>query len=497
MPAPDTIFKQQTLVSCIDNGGLAIDQTQLDRGNVVVHANCCRTFNKSVQLSSLPGSRTLYLQGLTVPTCSDTAAGMKTYSSDTFGLCTATFRGSHSGSGTISGASFSGTATGTATGAVTGSYTINISGTFTGPGIGSFTGTVSGAFVGTVSGTINGGVVTSVNYVFTTPTGTAVGFSNGLNVTGGTFTFSGSFQGSTSSVNAYWVVEFSHCSVEGVVAKMFDAADDSLIAEYTNLAYCVKNSRVTLLNRKSVACPHPCVVVGARTQRTAYALHPLAICFSAGMVMGKCRGGNADDLYTAVLSGASPSLLSGFNGSDSASGGVNLSFSGSGSPPDFSVTGSLNGSSGVTAAFTGLSSGIYGGNCVVTFCGTASPTGGLTFAWRGEFNAPPISGTVNFTGGSLPGGWTQPNRPCTDISINWGGASGNNHATHDWCTSGDLVDVYVGRFLVTGRAQIDLNFGNPGPPFLVYQNFGIESSTNEGTVTLTISQSGDSYDAFN
>jgi hypothetical protein len=112
--------------------------------------------------------------------------------------------GNHSGSGTISGSTFSGAATnGVLTGPFAGGdYTVTVSGSLTsGPPTvnGTFSGTLTGDIAGTFVGTIISNVV-SVVFTITSPTGTTITASNAtFAVTGGgtTFTFSGSFVGTS------------------------------------------------------------------------------------------------------------------------------------------------------------------------------------------------------------------------------------------------------------------------------------------------------------
>lgn len=493
MPAP-TFIKTQITSECADGGGFSTDETQLTRGNVEVNSNCCRTYGKSVTLTGVPGNKGLTFEG-PVATCSGTGNGMKTYSGNSYGLCGgSSVRGTHSGSGTIVGAAFSGSGTGTATGISPGAYSISISGSFTSPGNGSFTGTLSGALVGTVSGTIVSNAVTGVTYVFTSPAGTGTGNSNVFTIGGGgtTFTFSGSIAGLTTSVAVYWVVEWTDCSVGGVVAQMFNAADDSLIAEYSNETYCVKNGRITMLNRTFVTCNHPCMAAGL-SQRESFLKHPLSICFVPQLTMARCRGGNRSTQYTTTMSGSTHPWLSAFDGiSASSSGYTPVGAAGNGTPSNSTLTGQTQMWGMTTSSATMDFTFTGGANWQVSAegypCGelvNAQVNGGAGMQW-GDIFTGRVSGTLTLTGGGFPfAGFYEPNRPFLAV-ITWSAPATNPNATHDYC-AGDMVDVKGPQaILIQGVVQVDTGGG-------LYQNVSFAINEHGHSVTMTISHNDVSY----
>jgi hypothetical protein len=306
MPAP-TFQLTQELQTCPDNGGAAIDETDLDRGNVEIDAGCCRTYGTFLNLninspSGVPVAKKLFLES-SVATCTKTGNGAKTFSSDAFKLCGVVgkaFAGSQSGGGTVSGASFTSTSgIGHLSGALgTGAYTVALSGTLSSPTDGSFSGTLSGSIVGTFIGTIVSGVVT-VTYTISSPAGaTAVQTSSSFTVGGGgtTFTFAGSFSGLTANtaVNAYWKCVWTDCDQNGVVAQLLNDADDSVLGEYQNTKYSVKCGTKSILQRKFALClpTHPCT--GLLTVAGVRLLTPSPICFVPSLSQAKCLAGIGD-----------------------------------------------------------------------------------------------------------------------------------------------------------------------------------------------------------
>jgi hypothetical protein len=416
MPAP-TFIKYQDIPQCSDNGGISADETDLDRANVDVNTNCCRTFGTNIAIQGAPYGLAAFYEG-TVSTCSDTATGMKVYSSDDFRICGGVaFVGNHTGSGTIVGAAFTGTGSGTVTGAVAGSYTLTIAGTFTTPTDGTFSGTLAGTLIGTFTGVVAGGAVTSITYTITTPaTSVATGSLNTFTVGGGgtTFTFGGRITATTSPVRAYWRVEFSGCSKGEVLLELLNDSDDSLIADYINNAYCLKSGRVTMLQRRFVECAHPCIDSGL-TQGESFLRHPLSLCFRPILTMPMCNSTSIrDKLYTTTV-GTSPStVLSAIEGlSLTHTNGVTNSvpFSGTGAAGSFTANatvtlagfldhthdGTYNNVT-VTATFTGSAS--WSVTVSATPC-ISTPSGSMSTGRIG-FTTPFTAVTAALSGGGIP-----------------------------------------------------------------------------------------------
>lgn len=265
MPAPP-FTNEQAIPTCPENGGTALDETSFDRGSITVNANCCRTFGTKVRL----GSRILEHTG--------ESGGDQIFESDSFNLCgrqSKTFTGSHSGIGTISGATFSGHANGVFSAGLTGTYEIFINGTLTSADPdGSFTGTLGGVlghlFIeADITGTIVDGVVTAT-YTVTNLAGiTLTQTSNTFTITSPTtFNFAGTFSGSQTAelVVAYLKLKWSHCEPNGLLIETLKVSDDSLIAKHANKHYAMRQSRQVLLNRIYVACPSPCTDIVSPVQ---------------------------------------------------------------------------------------------------------------------------------------------------------------------------------------------------------------------------------------
>lgn len=284
MPAP-TYSIGQAIPRCSHAFFSTTFSSNLTVGPVEIHSSCCREHGWQVFV----GTDNTNLRGLGYEGSLPAAAGTKLFTSNSFKLCGgsgAAFAGTHSGTGTVSGANFNGTGTGTLTGGLTGNYQLTITGSFSSPGEATFTGTLSGNLNGTFSGIISGGVVTSVTYTITSPVGataTSDGAGTFSTFGGGLFfNFSGSLSGfSPPPIMVYYQVEWSTCNAGGITLQMLLLADDSLIAEWTNTYYALWNSRKTILHLNHRTCSHPCLEVGV-SLANAVSLHPLAMCFSTG-----------------------------------------------------------------------------------------------------------------------------------------------------------------------------------------------------------------------
>ena len=503
MPAP-TFTISQTIPTCVDTGGLAVDETNLDRGNVEVHAGCCRYYGTSVVLSGftfvLGGSnRTLHYEG-TVDTCNKTGTGAKTFSGDAFKLCGgngAAFTASHTGTGTVVGAAFTGSGSGTASGGRSGPYTITIAGTLTGPTDGSFTGTVAGALSGTLTGTIVAGVI-SVTYTMTDSRGGSATGGGTFSLLGGgpNFVFSGSLSGTNAApLNAYWSLVWTNCSTGGIVAQLLNDADDSLIAEYCNERYCLKSGRRTILNRRSVECAHPCL--DYESQAVAHNRHPAVICFSAGMSMTTCNGSLRDKEYTGTIGTPAHEVTAPMMGlTDTGavtvnSGNLTLGGSGNDTPDDFAITGSMtwsgNFTTGVTLTFTFTSAGDWNASATVKPCSDPFPSGAVASAgiqWGGVFFTNP-GGTVTITGGTggvpLTADMLSPNRPTSVVLLFQSTSTTGFTFPHDYC-SGSQTGSAVGPIRITGTVT------TAGGTVSI--DFTSDSTTS---VPFSVTQSGDAY----
>ena len=428
MPAP-TFTNTQTIPTCANGGGLAIDETDLDRGTVEVDSTCCRTFADRVRISGPAGSilgvaRELIIEGTTVDICSKTGNGVKVYSSDDFKLCgnnATEFTASHSGTGTISGASFSGSGTGTATGGYSGLYTITItSGTITNPSpvSGSFAGTLTGSLVGSFTGTITAGVV---NVVYTLDDGGTATFLTGsfTITTPTTFAFGGTFEGATPPpTRGYLKATWTNCRRNGVKLELLNSDDDSQLAEYVNKHHAVKNGMKTVLYRKKLACDHPCRAL--QGQASFVANYPIALCFQAYTGMKQCLGGKRPkevslifgaapdpitdplDGHTVVIPTSSTTGLLALAGSFTPSGTITIDGC-TVEAPTFTATNitvELNIVTAIDASFGGDFSPCFGVGQVET----TSLAGNVdaTYSKTGL-----VGSTANFVG-SLPGGFVTP-----------------------------------------------------------------------------------------
>jgi len=276
----------QTFPTCSPTQGGTLNTAITDRGNMLINADCCRSYGPTVIL----GTTTLHLEG-TLPACGKSTDGPKTFSSDSYNLCGGrSFTGSHTGGGTVSGAAFSGTGSGTLNGGRTGPYTVTLSGSFTSPGNGSYAGVLSGGLTGTFTGTIVGGVAQPITYVITTPAGAVVtGTGGGFTVVGGGFTFNASFSGLIPAIRGYLKAVWSSCRKGGVVAQELTEDDDTVVAEWANDHYAVRLGAKTILNRRSVRCAHPCIEAG-HTPAVVFGRIQPAICFSTGPTQPTCLG---------------------------------------------------------------------------------------------------------------------------------------------------------------------------------------------------------------
>lgn len=169
----------------------------------------------------------------------------------TYPSLTENFSGSHTGSGTITGATYSGSGTGNLTGDYAGAYAFTVSGNLTSADPdGDFEIDFTGAFEAHVEGTITNGVFAITSYSITTPTdGFLLTFSPSFTIGGGgtTFTFSGSFTANVKHIRAQATVKgrggvmhlyehltISHCGKGGAYLEIRDVADE-MVAVYQNI----------------------------------------------------------------------------------------------------------------------------------------------------------------------------------------------------------------------------------------------------------------------
>ena len=458
MPAP-TFTNTQTIPTCANGGGLAIDETDLDRGTVEIHSSCCRTFADRIRISGPAGSilgvtRDLIIEGTTVDICSKTGTGAKVYSSDEFKICgTPAVTGSHTGNGTASGGTISGTGTGTTSAG--GSYAITVEGEFTNPLNGSGNGTVSGDLSGTFTFTTTAGVTTTTFLFDDGSTGTGTGsytFGGG----GTTFTFAGTITKAASSINAYLKATWTHCSRRGVKLELLKSSDHSLLAEYGNKFHAVKNGMKTILFRKSLACDHPCRA--QQGQASFVANNPLALCFTAITGMRQCLGGKRPKEISLIF-GAAPDPITGpLDGAtvviptSSSSGVVSVvsSFTPSGTisidgctveAPTFTATNitvELNIVTAIDAGFSGTFEPCFG----VGQAATTVQAGNIdaTYSKTGL-----VGSTANFVG-SLPGGFVTP-FTVNSISMSMGVTYWGDR-TSDYCDGNVVLTPRTAQVLV-------------------------------------------------
>lgn len=337
MPAP-TYTITQVLAICDDNGGASADETNLDQGNVEIHADCCRTYGTTVRLSGftfvLGGSdKTLSYEG-TVATCSKTGTGTKVFSGPAFRLC-----GSSAATywdivfpddpspffslpwvdGNL-GIDMTGPCPGSAVDFVDITSESNLNAAAAGLQSAIIAATCQNSGDVTCMASWNGGSDRRIRVTFNTaakvPSALTSSPATLINNSDASESSDVTIVGPTSgtAVMVYWSLEWSNCSTGGVVAQLLLESDDSLIAEYGNDHYCIKNGRKGILHRRHVACAHPCIAAG-ETQKRAFSHHPETICFTPSLALPICLGGYRDSLYTLTL-GSAPvgfgEFLSGF-----------------------------------------------------------------------------------------------------------------------------------------------------------------------------------------
>lgn len=538
MPAP-TYTLTQTLPTCINESSTAAQESTFNLGRIAVHSSCCRTIGTSVRISA--GShnatgRTLMYEG-TLSTCTDTATGPKTFSSDSFRLCgssgvTAKYwdiifpddPDPFSGVDWAGGNIFIDIAGPSAPTLLDVGATVDIT---TADGLSAGAAAIQAAIISgwsgysgkvVVSSIWNGGVSRTIRLAFTNasvyPTSVSPGSDFIVNTLGAENseppTLSGPTTGTTSTlVNAYWSLVWTTCEKNGIVAQLLDADDDSLIAEYTNKYYPVKMGFKTILNRAKVACGHPCS--GILSAAAVRALHPEVLCFTANPDMTRCLGNVKDKTYTAQITSAL-GFVSPLNGiSVSGSPTLNVptligSSGGTSAPTDASLTGTMAYScpfpgfspawpvspiSGVTIAFDFTGSGDWSGNFTVRPCPLSVPSGvASALQWGGQTlsGLPDIPCKVTISGAGIPTEMGAADR-VGNAAISWTG-SGAISTSHDYCT-GALSVTITGTVTVRGQVSIDVppEYGSPGTQTLTFTL--VSSSTT--SITLQVSQSGTAY----
>lgn len=438
MPAP-TFKLTQTIPTCPDTPLRAADETNLSRGNVEVNADCCRRYGTTVRIGAGLPTTTLYLES-SVPTCSGTGVGTKVYSGDAVRICGTANGGTR---WTITLPDDPAPSFGnpwleaeiavTISGGLLGSPTlfsalavdITSQGGMT-AGASSLQSDINAAAGSpgwvAVAGNYNGGAGRTFTFTFASSVPSGLSDTSSIvynNDESGEASLSGPSTASTE-VMAYYRCDWSSCGLGGVVVTQRLSDDDSIIATYTNAAFCVKSGLRTILNRQSTTCNHPCI--NLRTLQQIQGTLPSTLCFEATPTQATCLGGIRALSYTATIDN-SPSPITDMMDGDSASGPapippivINGSETNFTPTEDITLTGRLV-VTGVSAVNPGLYEDVelalhFGDvlpnvswNVSVNACGPAAIVSARPYAaaqvnWTANINISNSTTTAQFTGGT-------------------------------------------------------------------------------------------------